>query len=354
LLLGVNALLAAAAVAAGRDPGGPTSSSYAAAPRGLAAYADLLEARGHPVRRIRTSLDRARLDPQTTVVVADAPEVTDEEATALARFVSAGGRLLVSGDGAPAVLRYLPLRDMIWSSRAVDRSAPVAPTPEVEGVTTVRAGGPGSWRDAGATLAVLGTDEGVLATVFASERGRVVALADTSPWQNRLLGEADNAAFALAAAGEAGRPIHFAEAHHGFGAAEGLAALPGRWKWALAGAVLAAAAAMWARGRRFGPPEDPERAHPPPRRAYVDAIAGSLARSRQPAEAIRPLRASARRRLASRAGIPPDADDAAFWRAGARLGLPDDEVASLLAPPDNDDEVMALGRVLARLEAMAR
>jgi len=48
LLLGVNALLAAAAVAAGRDPGGPTSSSYAAAPRGLAAYADLLEARGTP------------------------------------------------------------------------------------------------------------------------------------------------------------------------------------------------------------------------------------------------------------------------------------------------------------------
>ena len=349
VLLAANALLAALEAAVGRDPGGPTSSSYATAPSGLAAYADLLEARGHPVRHIRTSLDRAVLDPRTTVVVADAPNVTDEEATALDGFVSSGGRLLVTGDGAPVVLRHLPVGDLDWSSRRVGAAAPIAPTSEVEGVTTVRAAGPGSWGDTGATLAVLGGDQGILATVLTSGGGRVVALADTSPWQNRLLGEADNAAFALAAAGEAGRPVHFAESHHGFGSAEGLAALPGRWKAALAAAMLAALAAMWARGRRFGPPEDPHRATPPPRRAYVDAVASSLARTRKPAEAIRPLQDSARRRLASRAGISPDADDVAFRRAGARVGIPDDEVAALLTPARDDHDVMAVGRVLARL-----
>ena len=349
-LLAVNALLAGLDAAVGRDPGGPTSSSYATAPGGLAAYADLLERRGHPVHRIRTTLDRAVLDPGATLVVADARDVTDDEATALAGFVSGGGRLLVTGDGAPDVLRRLPVGGLSWSGRRADPAAPIAPVPEVEGVTTVRAAGPGSWRDTGATLAVLGGDGGVLATVVASGRGRVVALADTSPWQNRLLDAGDNAAFALAAAGEPGRGVHFAEAHHGFGAAEGLGALPSRWRWALAGVALAALLTMWAQGRRFGPPEDAERERPPPRRVYVDAVAASLARTRRPADAIRPLQEAARRRLARRAGIPPDADDATVRRAGAHLGLPDDEVAALLGPVRGDDEVVAAGRALARLE----
>ncbi len=350
VVLAVNALMAGIDASLGGDARGPTSSSYATAPDGLAAYADLLEARGHPVGRIRTSLDRAPLDPATTVVVADAPQVSDEEATALGWFVDAGGRLLVTGEGAPEVLRRLPIGGLTWSRQRVDRATPMAPVPEVEGVVSVRAEGSGSWQDPGATLPVLGAESAVLTTLLSSGEGVVVALADTSPWQNRLLDEADNAAFALAAAGEAGRPVRFVEWHHGFGASEGLAALPGRWRWALAGAALAALVWMWARGRRFGPPEEVERELSPPRRAYVDAVAASLARTRAPGEAIRPLQEAVRQRLARRAGITADADDEALRRAAKQLGVPEEDLAAVLTPARNDDDVMAVGRVLAWLE----
>lgn len=350
VVLAVNALAAGIDATIGGGPGGPTSSSYATAPDGLAAYADLLEARGRQVGRIRTSLGRAPLDPKTTVVVADAPPVSDDEAMALARFVAAGGRLLVTGEGAPDILRRLPVGSMSWTRRRVDRATPLAAVPEVEGVVSVHADGFGSWQDPGATLPVLGAGGDVLATLLSSGEGVVVALADTSPWQNRLLDEADNAAFALAAAGEADRPVRFLEWHHGFGASEGLAALPARWRWALAGAALAAFVSMWARGRRFGPPEEVERELPPPRRAYVDAVAASLARTRAPAEAIRPLQQAVRLRLARRAGITVAADDQALRRVGVELGLPEEDLAAVLAPAGNDADVMAVARVLARLE----
>ena len=354
LVLGANALLAGLDATVGRQPGGPPSSSYATAPHGLAAFADLLEARGHPVGRVRTSLEEASLDPRTTVVVAEAPEVTDEGATALARFVSEGGRLLVSGEGAPDLLRRLPVGGLAWSGGGAESTAPLAPVAEVEHVESVRAAGLGSWRDAGATLPVLGAGADVLGTVFTSGEGVVVALADTSPWQNRLLGEADNAAFALAAAGEPGRLVAFVESHHGFGVGKGLAALPVRWRWVIGGAALAAAAAMWAKGRRLGPPEEVERPLAPPRRAYVEAVANSLSRTGRPAEALRPLQDALRRRLARRAGIPPDAGDAAFRRAGARLGIPDDDLTAVLTPVRGGDDAMALGRVLAGLEGGRR
>lgn len=353
-ILGVNALLAGVGAAVGDEPAGPASSSYATAPEGLAAYAELLEARGHPVERIRSSLDQSRLEPGTTVVVADALGVSDGEATALARFVTAGGRLLVTGEGAPDVVRHLPVGALSWSGRPVAVATPLAPVAELAGVGSVRAAGAGSWADAGATLPVLGSSDDVLATLVRSGDGVVVALADPSPWQNRLLDEADNAAFALAAAGEAGRPVRFAESHHGFGVGEGLAALPGRWRWALAGATLAAVVWMWATGRRFGPPEDVEPERAPPRRAYVEAMAASLARTRRPAEALRPLQEAARRRLASRGGLRSDADDAALRRAAAQLGLADGDVAAVLSPLRDDRDAMALGRVLAGLEGGPR
>src|SRR5207247_2181444 len=52
-------------------PGGPRSSSYATAPDGLAAYAELLGDYGHSVRRIRSPASETTLDPSSTIVVLD-------------------------------------------------------------------------------------------------------------------------------------------------------------------------------------------------------------------------------------------------------------------------------------------
>ena len=82
------------------DPGGPTSSSYATAPEGLAAYADLLAQDGHRVTQLRDVPARARLDPGSTVVLLDPRDVGPADARALRRFLEAGGRLLAHADDA--------------------------------------------------------------------------------------------------------------------------------------------------------------------------------------------------------------------------------------------------------------
>ena len=354
-ILGVNVTLAGLeAVTGGAGPGGPRSSSYATAPDGLAGFADLLRAGGHPVRRFRTSLDRAGLDAGATLVVADVPGLDPDELDAVARFVDRGGRLVATGPSAAPMADRLLGDGPDWSSRSASPARPLAPAPEVAGVTSVVSTGTGSWRDAGATLPVLAGRRGALATVASLGRGRVVAVADTSPWQNRMLARADNAAFALAAVGEPGRPVGFAEAPHGYGTGRGLAAIPARWRWALAGAAVAVLVWMWSRGRRLGPPEDAERALPPARRAYVDAMAATLVRTRRPAESMAPLQAAARRRLERAGGLPPGAGMDELGPAASRLGLGEGDLIAVFEPAGRDDEAVAAATVLARLEGQAR
>ena len=67
---------------------------------------------------------------------------------------------------------------------------------------------------------------------------------------------------------------------HGYGVSRGFGGLPTQVKWALLGLALTALAAVWAAGRRFGPPEDPDTEPPPPRVAYVDALAAALVRAK--------------------------------------------------------------------------
>jgi hypothetical protein len=348
-VVGLNLVMAGVTVATGGSgPGGPTSSSYATAGDGLAAYAELLARHGHPVERIRTSLDEATLDPGSTLVLADPAGVTPKEGQAIARFVGGGGRLIAAGGEAAPVLGGLAGGGPEWDGAGVRSARPLVPAGEVAGVTTVETAGGGSWDESGGTLPLLGDRERVLATVATAGAGRVVAMADASPLQNRLLARADNAAFALAIAGE-GRPVAFAEAHHGYGRSTGLGAIPSRWRWALAGGFLAAVVWMWSRGRRLGPPDDVDRPAPPARRAYVDSMAGALARTRQPDEATSPLQDRARRRLVTRAGLPDNAREDVLRRVAGELGLPADEVDALFRPARTEDDVVAVGRVLARL-----
>lgn len=350
VVIGLNLLVEGVeVVTGGSEPGGPTSSSYATGPDGLAAFAQLLVRRGHPVQQLRMSLDRAGLDPSLTLVVADPRGVTEAELGALAGFVAAGGRLVAAGSSAAPLLAGLPGGGPEWEDADVRTARPLVPAAEVAGVATVEAAGTGAWGRAGATLPVLGGTDGVLVTVAAVGQGRIVALADASPLQNRLLARADNAALAVAAVGEEGRTVAFAEAQHGYGRGSGVGAVPSRWRWAAAGGLLAALVWMWSRSRRLGPPDDIERSQPPPRRAYVDAMAGALARTRQPDVVVAPLRDRARRRLAERTGLPADAVDDDLRRAAEQLGLAPDEVDALFRPCRSDADAVAVGRAAARL-----
>lgn len=348
-LVGLNLALGALDRAAG-TPGGPTSSSFATGPDGLAAYADLVARSGHPVVRLREHPDGEQLDPDATLVVLDPDGLTASDGRSLRSFLRRGGRLVAGGVAPGAWLDELLDAPPAWDPGGARTAVPIAPVPELRAVGRVRAASLGSWADAGQALPVLaGAEGGSLLAVARVGRGRVLLLADASPLQNRLLASEDNAALGLGLAGPAGRPVHFAESVHGYGRASGLAAVPFRWRWALGGLVLAALLWILARGRRLGPPERTARPLPPARQLYVESVGSLLQRTRDPA-AAEPVRAAARARLAARTGVDPD-DAEGLRRAGARLGLGAAELDAVLAGGRGSDELVAAGRALARLEA---
>jgi hypothetical protein len=338
-------------VTGGADPGGPRSSSYTTDDDGIRAWADLLGLRDRKVSRLRDTLAESDLDPGATLVVADPDQVSADDQEAVGRFLTDGGRLVLVGSFSAPFLGS----DIEWESHGTDRV-------QVRGddagdARVVEGDGRGSFvGDLGPGIEPLGTDgDVVVAAAGPVAGGRVVAIADSSLLHNEHLAGADNAAFALAIVGEAGRPVLFLESVHGYGAASGLGALPEAAKATLIGLVGAALAGMWCAGQRFGPPEDRARRFPPPRRAYVDAMAVSLARSGDPVAAVEPLRRSARQAWADR--LTPDLTDPTT-RSGAdrpldpqaaAVGLGPDELAALDHPSATAAGLLALGRAAARL-----
>lgn len=255
---------------------GPPSSAHATSPSGLAAYAALLEHYGHPV----VAADRVDVDPSYTAVVADPRSLDRDGADALRQFVEDGGRLVAGGPSAVGWLERIVDHAPEWGRVPAGRVATDPRAAATRGTASVEAGG-GRWVDAGSGRVVAGRPSSALLTVERVGDGTVLALADVSVLHNDRLARADNAAFGLVLAGEDGRTVAFVEAVHGYGDDRGWSALPARWRWTLGGLAVAAAAFAWARGRRLGPPEEPERPLPPPRRAYVDALAGTLARTKR-------------------------------------------------------------------------
>lgn len=333
-------------------PHGPRSSSYATAPEGLAAYAELLGDYGHSVRRVRRSPSEAGLDPASTVILLDPDPMSDRDVGALHGFLRRGGRLVAGGAYPDRWLEKLLEPAPEWTLRAAGRARPIVPVPEVAGVSVVESAGPGSWReDTGQALPIVAGEHGSIIAVASVGPGRAILVADPSPLQNRLLDRADNAALGLALAGDKERTVRFLESVHGYRPASGFAAVPWSWRFALGGLALAALTLMVARGRRLGPPEPEGRELPPPRRVYVESLGAVLARTKRPGEALEPVRAEVRRQLARRADLTTLEDDEALRAAGRRAGLTDEELASVLGQLSGKAGVLATGRALAKLEA---
>ncbi len=327
---------------------GPDSSSYATAPRGVGAYAELLAREGHPVRRLRGTLLEGAIGAAGTVVVLDPRDVLPSEVRVLRRFLQRGGHVVAGGSPPGAWLReLLGAAAPTWEQGGPSRADVIARAPETAGVQMVFTAGAGTWTRARGAVPLLGDQNGALALARPVGRGRLVLLADASLLQNALLPGADNAAFGLALVSSGA--VAFAEGVHGYGRVSGLAAIPSRWQLLLAGLGAATLVLVLTRARRLGPPQDVARPLPPPRGEYVDALAAALRRTRRPDEASAPVAAAARARLAERGRLAPNASPEA-WRSTARqAGLADDEVTALLTRATGDDAVLARGRALAKL-----
>jgi hypothetical protein len=331
------------------SPEGPRSSSFATAPEGLAAWAELARRSGREVRRLRERPSADSLPAGGTVVLLDPEDFTSGQARALRRFAESGGRVVAGGVDPGAWLGPLA-GGARWAKDGSPAARVLAPGAETGAATSVRTAGDGHWRGAGDARPVVAGRGGAVVLVRDAGRGRIALVADPSPLQNRLLDQADNAALALALSGPG--PLTFVESAHGYGTATGLAALPARFRWALVLLGLSALALIAARWPRLGPPDPLDEPLFPPRRAYVDALAATLAKTHDRSAAIQSVRSAARERLARRAALGRDTN-AETWTAAARAAGLDDEERRALQEGIDDDGIAA-GRALARLNGGGR
>jgi hypothetical protein len=330
----------------GNEPGGATDSSYATGGDGIAANAALLTHYDYSVSQQRGAIASSPLDPDSTFVLFEPEVVTHDDEAALLEFVTNGGRLVLGGRE-PFYLGGLRDRPPEWT--ADGRAVWFANDTSFGNVRSIAAAGQGAWDHAGSSHVVIGTTDLSLLNEEHVGKGTILFLADVSPLQNDYLDQADNAAFGLALAGPTSRPVVFAEGPHGFGNARGLAAIPTRWKWALGIFALAALVFIWSRARRFGPPDRAARELPPARAEYVRSLSTTLERTHNRPGALAPMQRWTRDRVSARAGLSLDASDEAIAAAAKALGCSDAEVHAMLNPTMNDDEALALGRVVARV-----
>jgi len=335
---GLNAL--------GTAPGGPTLSSYATDGAGLAAYEDLLASTGHATSQLRAPLDE-KTQPSGVTLIAIGQTFSRSEGRALERFVSSGGRAIVGGPEAEDALRAVGIDDVHWGGEGALVARPAATEPFV-GVRVVHGDGVGEW--SGRANPLLSDDDHVIAVSIPVGDGELIALADPSPLTNAWLGEADNAGFGVALVGTGARPVVFAEYGHGFGVRDGLAAIPSRWKAAFGFAAVAAVVGALSAAKRFGPTEPDATILAPARVLYVESLASTLARTHDYDAAMTPLKHRATSLIARRSGVSNLEDSDDLVRAARTVGLSANDVAVFTSPVTSDLDVLALGRVVAKLE----
>lgn len=324
---------------------GPFGSSYVTTALGSAGSAEILQAQGLQVHRIRDPLTPDRLDSSQTLIMVEVghSDLADLELSALTSFVESGGRLILAGPD---------------PSGLIDAVGPFGVAPEwaLGGPLSARSSLPGvdlvplsgrakilSWDGEGVFLR--GDGDEVVGLEWTRVAGTVAWLADAEPFLNRSLAVEDSAGLVVSLV--AGRDVLFDEYHHGYGGESFFELLPDGWSTTLA--LLAVAGLTWlvSYGRRLGPPEETERRLPPERAVYVESVAGILSRSGDFEEAVAPVSDRAWRLLVSQAGLGAEATVEDVGRAAREAGVPAEEVEAWLGGADP----YSAGRVLALLSS---
>lgn len=337
----------------------PDRSSLEVSEDGYAAWALLLEERDIASSRIDRPPSEADLDPAGTIVGLDLGALTAADEKALEEFVAAGGRLITGGRTSVESLEAIAGTPLGREQGSFPDGAALVPVPELAGVTEIVGDGSARFSDVGEALPLFGAAGSALLVEGRRGDGEVLVLADSSPLANAQLASADNAQLAINLAGAPGRDqVRFLErlAVSGEDAATGLAALPGNWIFGFAGLVVAAVVLVLSRLRRLGPPDRPSSASAEPRIGYVDAMARTLARSRESVAAAEPVREAALARIQGVEGTrgagssaAGEADADMLAGRAERAGVDAEDAAALAAPLRTPADAVKATRALGRV-----
>jgi hypothetical protein len=275
--------------------------------------------------------------------------------TASARPERSGGEADAESKGADAPADAVPALPSVYAAEA----AHLAPDARGGALEPARAAAVPIYRRAGSGGAVE-------AVAIREGQGKALFFADPSPFANRAIGRADNAALlaSIAAAHARRGRVAFDEFHHGFAAERGIAGYMERR--ALGPALLQAGAAFLvlalALGGRRGraPILDDER--PPESREHVRAMAEIYAKARLRVPCAEKLHRALLRDVEAALGLGPLAGEALAealrkrgvksYRGLERLGL---RRAQLIrANQVGEHELLGFARDVARFEADCR
>lgn len=322
---------------------GPFGSSFVTTEEGVGAWHDLLSELGRDTTRSRRPIAEASAPPDSTIVLVDPTEGLDAGyAGALVAHAEAGGRVVLVGVANVARLFDLDL-DLTSTTAGVE---PVVGT-LTSGVSELRPRSDTRY-SVGALEVIVGEPGAALVVRAIRGEGDLIVVSDPWLFSNVRIGDADNAVLAVRLTGGGG--VVFDEYVHGFGLDQGVTGLTETVVTFTVVGVVAALLAMWAIGKRLGPPEQRARALPPSRSDYLDAIGRSLEKASDD-DAYDVLRARSMRhvhRLGSRyVGLSRAEQDR---KAARQLGLTDADLALLERPPRGRDEIARVARVAAEIE----
>ncbi len=315
-------------------------------PGGLLALRRLLESTGHEV-----SVADVPDGDAAFFVTFDLRE--DDETDALLDWTSAGGRLIVA-DPTSAILRHAGIgvagslggaERRGLPARCVAPHSAAAPRLYVMGTGSALMSAPGG-------LPCYHAAGGAYLITRPVGAGILVAIGGTSAISNELLGDGDNAAFAITLFGDQRRVVFASPGPPGRRPSGLWEALPNRGRVMVILLVAAAFAFALARGRRLGNAveEIPVAAIPASElsaataRLYRTARAGAFAGS--------VLRRAARRRIAHRLGLPSGDPLGELPSLLERAGAADRALAGRVLDgedPAGDDDLIRLGKEIEEL-----
>ncbi len=316
-----------------QEPGYP--STYSAASGGAKAAFLLLKESGYKVERWEASALDLPKEPERTLLILADPMLTPsaDERQAVANFLRAGGRVLVTGELGGALVPEYDLQhpETLSLDPAVYTAA--LPSPLTRGVPEIRLPALARWGNKHAAhLPLYRRGKDVGAVIYQVGEGQVIWWADSSLLSNAGLMEKGNLELLLNVAGAPGeQKILWDEYYHGrrrslwsyFGTTS--------LAWAVAQLGLLALAVVITFSRRSGlvrAPVPESRLSP---LEFVETLGGLYARARAAPTAVEIAHQRFRYLLGKRLGLPPDTAAAELARiAHERLGARERELFQTL------------------------
>jgi hypothetical protein len=280
----------------------PDRSVYNSAPKGVSIWYRYLGQMGVQARTLRTFSEL----PKDGVLVVMGPfELTPTQADArrLARWVAAGGRLVLVGSEAGMLASEMDLGVLPEGGSAEATVAPSLPSVYAAGIGGITPGADRMRASGAAWVTHYGDAGGAVLVSSVRGDGAVTWLAGQLPVSNEGIGRADNAALAVLLAGAGRVPVYFDEYHHGYTDETGVwERLGSNGRSLVTLLALATLLLVLARGRRLGPAV-PGLEEPPARGvAYIASLAELYRKAGARAEALEALEDGLTRALARRHG----------------------------------------------------